>query len=662
MSEKAAGKNTDKHTKADAEDVSRRDFLRKTTVGAGAAAAALGAAKGASANTATGTERPIRIAPDTIKALKQKPIEPSFEGRGMSGDEIFVRACKDEGVQALFCCPGNYGMINAFAQQGIPCYGGRTEGAMCAAADGFIRVTGEIAATSGTEGPGFTAMIMEIAAANAARSPLLVVASNKRISGDDRESTIQQAYQQPTTTGMKKYGKRLIEPNRVYEYAATAFRQLKTGVPAPVHLDFPGEVSATRHTDPSELRDYYDKSQYRSESKAHPAPKDIEKAVEMIQKSERPIIVAGQGVFLHKAWEEVRQAAEKNDIAVVESGPSRGHFSDGHRLSANLAPDALGSADLVIFVGQYSMPSVGEYRFNPDIKAIRVHPEGGDLGRNWPLDLGMVSDEQTAMAALADALPKRKRPAWTAELAKARATFEKSNDDLYAQGLKHSAAADCIHPAVWAKELADFLYAGDLPKEQSTAVIGGWTVSKYTRRYLRAFRPGQICNGPYQYYPIGPDIGLTVGIGAAVQMGIGPQKPYQGAPVICTTGDAGAGYTIMEMETLSKYKIPAVIIVYNNNAWGVWGAASGSARAMHMYLFQENVRYDKVAEALGARGEYVTSPEEFLPALERSYKIAAADRVSTLINCQGIKEFSSAQQYPPGTPRPVEPGAMSYAH
>jgi len=655
-------KNPEEKTEAKSpEDVSRRDFLRKTTVGAGAAAAALGAAE-AAANTSPGTARKIQIAPDTLAALKQTPIEPSFDGEGMSGDDVFVRACKDEGVAAMFCCPGNYGMINAFAQQGIPCYGGRTEGAMCAAADCFSRVTGEITATSGTEGPGFTAMIMEIAGANAARTPLLVVASNKRISGDDRETSIQQAYQQPTTTGMKKYGKRLIEPNRIYEYAATAFRQLKTGVPAPVHLDFPGEVSRARHTDPSELRDYYDKKVYRSEAKPHPAPQDIAKAVEMIQKSERPMIVAGQGVFQHKAWEEVQAAAEKNDIAVVESGPSRGHFSDGHRLSANLAPDALGSADLVIFVGQYCMPSVGEYRFNPDVKAIRIHPEASDLGRNWPIDLGMVADEQVAMAALADALPNRSRPTWTSELKAAQVAFEKSNDELYAAGLKHSASADCIHPAVWSKELADFLYRGDIPKEQSTSVIGGWTVAKYTRRFLRAYRPGQICNGAYQYYAIGPDVGYTVGAGAAVQMGVGPQKPYQGAPVICATGDAGAGYSIMEMETLAKYQIPSIVIVYNNNAWGVWGSGASAARAMHMYLFQENVRYDKVAEAVGARGEYVTSPAEFTPALERSYQMAVNDRVSTLINCQGIKEFSSAKQYAPGTPRPVEPGAMSYAH
>src|SRR5207237_4055382 len=97
---------------------------------------------------------------------------------------------------------------------------------------------------------------------------------------------------------------------------------------------------------------------YRTEAVAHPAPKDIQKAVDLIQKAERPMIVAGQGILYHKAWDALKRAAEKNDIAVVEAGPARGHFGDEHRLSANLAADALGSVDLVIFVGQYLMPSV----------------------------------------------------------------------------------------------------------------------------------------------------------------------------------------------------------------------------------------------------------------------------------------------------------------
>src|SRR5271166_1198439 len=339
---------------------SRRNFLAPV---AGAAAVAAALVKPGQILAAP-TMPTIRIPKEVPGTLSEQAKVGSFEGKGMSGAEVFAKLCKDEDLAALFCCPGNYTVINAIAAAGVPAYGGRTEGAMCSMADGFSRVTGEVTACSGTEGPGFTHMIMNIASANAARTPLLVLASNMQIAGDDREAFIQTGYQQPITTGMKKYGKRLIAPNRVWEYGAYAFRNLKSGVPGPVHLDFPGEVARARFTDPAGLTDFYDKSKYRTESRAQPSRKEVEKAMDMINKAERPMIVAGQGVFQRKAWDALMIAAEKNEFAVVSSGPMRGHFPDDHRLSANLSPDALMSADLVVFIGQYCMPSPGEFRFS----------------------------------------------------------------------------------------------------------------------------------------------------------------------------------------------------------------------------------------------------------------------------------------------------------
>ena len=188
---------------------SRRDFLRKSATGVGAAVAAGAGAQAFAADTVDigKLKLPsIRISPDFTASLAQDEAPGKFEGRGMSGAQVFAQVCKKEELAGLFCCPGNYTVINALAAAGIPSYGGRSEGAMCAMADGFSRATGEVAATSGTEGPGFTNMIMNIAAANSARTPLLVLASNMQIAGDDREAFIQTGYQQPTTVGIKKYG------------------------------------------------------------------------------------------------------------------------------------------------------------------------------------------------------------------------------------------------------------------------------------------------------------------------------------------------------------------------------------------------------------------------------------------------------------------------
>ena len=655
---------------------SRRHFLRLSAAGLGAAvgAAAAGFATSTSAAeadtgagkcTATGTSGDIpsiRLA-DAFKAsLAEAPAPTSFEGAGMTGADVFANLCKQEDLAGLFCCPGNYTIINALAAAGIPTYGGRTEGAMCAMADGFSRATGEVVATSGTEGPGFTNMIMNIAAANTARTPLLVLASNMTLAGEDREAFIQHAYQQPTTEGLKKYGKRLIDPARVHEYGAYAFRELKSGVPQPVHLDFPAEVARARFKAPTELRDFYDKSKYRTESRAWPAPKDIDAALALIAKSARPLVIAGQGVFQRRGWDALRKLTEKADLAVATSGPTRGCFPDDHRLCIAAAPDALLSADLVIFVGQYCMPSPGEYRLNPEIRTIRVHPAQEDLGRNWPLDLGIVSDEATFLEVLADRIGRTKRPAWVDELAKARKTYQGQIDDIYKLALGHSAKTGMLHPAVIARDTQNFI---DTHTEGRLAIatgVGGWTIGLFAGRYMRAYRPAQAIVPAYQYGAIGPDMAMMMGVCCAVQRGVGPQKGYEGVPTICITSDAGAAYSLFELDTAIKYGWPTITIVYNNNAWGVWPNAARSARSMHMYLFQEHLRYDQMAQSLGARGEYVRTPEDFRAALARAYKAGRDEKASTLINCQAIKEFTSGKDYPPGISLNAEPGTGAVAH
>src|SRR5262245_50651235 len=165
--------------------VSRRDFLAKSAIGAGAAAALGAVPTGAAAADSAAGMPTIRVSDEFVKSHSEEPIAFEFGEKGLSGAEVFARACKNEGLAALFCCPGNYPVINAISATGIPAYGGRIEDIMCAAADGFTRITGEVAATSGTEGPGFTNMIMSIASADRAHSPVLVLAADMgRSTGD----------------------------------------------------------------------------------------------------------------------------------------------------------------------------------------------------------------------------------------------------------------------------------------------------------------------------------------------------------------------------------------------------------------------------------------------------------------------------------------------
>jgi len=641
-------------SKVGATDVTRRNFMATAVAGAGTAAAVL--ASGQATTAATETAQSIRI-PDTFaKAAKTPPRKSEFP---MSGAQVFARACKEEGLKGLFCCPGNYSIINAIAAEGIPVYSGRCEGPMAHAADAFARATGEVAATSGTEGPGFTNMINSIAAANSARTPLLVLASNMRMGDEDTEGGIQLMYQQPLTEGIKKYGKRLINPDRIHEYAAYAFRKLRTGIPRPVHLDFPTEIASHKFESAKDVEYFYDKTKYRTETKPHPDPKAVVAAVELIKTAQRPLIVSSTGVFYSKAWDELKKFAEKAQIPVTETGPMRGQFADDNPLNASASWNAVRGADLVILIGQYCIPPRRHFAVGPDARYIRIDPDPEDIGRNIPVDVGIVSCEKAALAALTEACPPLKHESWIGDLRAGREGMEKDNAEYYKQGLAFS---DAVHPAVIAQELSDFMYRGSIPKEQTVFNSGGYVTSRYMRRWNRGFRPGQLIYDSYQFGAIGPNIAMAIGTCAAVRHGLGPQAPYQGAPVICLTSDAAAAYTIMELETAAKYKLPVVVVVYSNNAWGTFTPYVRNPVYLAIQLFQENVRYDKVAEGLGAHGEYVTKPSDFRPALERCYRLAARENVCSLINCQGRKEFSLRGPGSPGFLGNNTLGYTAYSH
>jgi thiamine pyrophosphate-dependent acetolactate synthase large subunit-like protein len=649
--------DTSKQPAADARpvDASRRGFLKMASAGAAATTAVVATSQEAMAQGRGGDVKP-KVPAEYAKRVGA-PLPPVKYP--MTGANLFARACVAEGVAALFCCPGNYTVVTALANAGIPSYGGRHEGALCSAADGFIRATGEIAVTSGTEGPGFTNMISGLAAANAARTPMLLVASNMRISDDDTEAGIQVMYQQPLSEGIRKYGKRLITPDRTAEYVGYTFRQLKTGIPGPVHLDFPAEVANFQFKNESDLGYYAKPSLYRTDAKPAPSTADLNKALALINAAQRPIIVASTGVFYNKAWRELMAFAEKANIPVCESGPQFGKVPHSHPLQANDAGGCYASADLVILVGQYCMPTIGEFAFSPDAKYIRIQPEGGDIGRNLPIDVGIIACEKLALEALAGMARRADRSAWLNEVAAAKKAYYATNDEYYRLGASYK---DAVHPAVIAKLLADFLYNGKIPKEQTTVVSGGFGIARYTRRFLQAHRPGQIVNGAYQFGSIGPDVAYAVGVGAASQLGAGVQASTKGAPVICITGDAGFGFTGMEIETQAKYRMPVVNIVYNNNTWGTWYSNREFPAVEHIHMFQENLRYDKMAEALGGHGEYVQTPDQFLPALQRAYDIAAKQGIPSVINCQAKKEFWIREQYQPGFLGKTEPGYTSYYH
>ena len=650
--------------------VSRRRFLKEAGVTAGAAAAV--APAGASALVGEAAAAPpdadIRLAPEFEPSRAAPVPERTWP---MTAANVFAECCKAEGLAAFIHCPGNYAVQNALAEAGIPSYGGRHDGHMGHACDAFYRVTGEIAAINAQWGGCLAMGMSPFTIAHSACSPILILSGAGRVSDEDtgrRKGMVAGTWRdQWMTTGVTKWGKTILTADRVWEHTAEAFRQMKTGIPGSTHLIFPNDVLAARFESPRELSYHYDKAKYRTEASPHPEPKAVTAAIDMLRKAERPMIVCGQGVFAKKAWDELKTFAERMQIPVTEAAPQKGTFADDHPLSASAAPDSYGSVDVVLVVGHYRMPPLGQWAFPFNAKYIRIHPVPEEIGRDIPIDVGIVSCEKAALQALNDEAPRMSRDSWIAEVRAAEEKYNARRDEIYAQCRPYSEPG-AVHPAAIARAVGDFLHDGDIPRDEMTIVSGGYGIARYTRQYLRAYRPGQILNGPYWEIVVGPDIAYTLGVGVAMELGAGPQAAHRGAPILTITGDAGFGITGLEMETLAKYRIPAIVVVYNNNAWGTWSAQRGRAgssdrpRKEHLHLFQENLRYDKVGEALGCHGEYVTEAAEVLPALRRAYDVAVNDRLPTVLNVQGKKEFWDGSVYPPAILGKVEPGVGAYSY
>ncbi|MBI4478272.1 MAG: thiamine pyrophosphate-binding protein, partial [Acidobacteria bacterium] len=588
-------------------NVSRRHFLNAAVVGPVAASVTVGStsamAAGGEGAAVAAPEAGIKVPPE-FEPSRAAPL-PAIDFP-TTGANVLGMCCKAEGLAAFIHCPGNYDIENALAEQGIPSYSGRHDGAMGHACDAFHRVSGEIAAFNAQYGGCIAMGASPFLIAEGCCSPILILSGAGRVRDEDTgraKGMVAGTWRdQWMTTGVTKWGKTIITAGRIWEHTAEAFRQMRTGVPRPVHLVFPSDICTAKINSASDLAYHFDKSRYRTETQPHPDPKAIAAAVALLKTAQRPMIVCGQGVFRSKAWEILAKLAEKAQIPVTETGPQRGKFSDGHPLSASAAPDCYPSVDLVFIVGQYKMPPIGGWAFGPSTKYVRVHLDATEIGRDLPIDVGIVSCEKAALEALYEQTPPMKRDIWIAEVRAAAKKYEDQRAAIYAQGVKHN-DVNAVHPASIAKALGDFLYNGKIPRDQTTVVSGGSGIARYPRQYLRAYRPGQILNGPYWEIVVGPDVAYTFGAAVAMELGAGPQAAYKGSPLVCITGDAGFGITGMEIETLAKYRMPAIVIVYNNNCWGTWAShhpplgLGRRDRREFLHLFQENLRYDKMAQA-----------------------------------------------------------------
>ncbi len=341
-----------------------------------------------------------------------------------------------------------------------------------------------------------------------------------------------------------------------------------------------------------------------------PDPGDVTRIAALLGAARRPVLVLGSDVWLGRAEDAARQAAEALRLPVVTNGQARGVLPGGHELLVSRARSlALAEADLVIVAGVPLDFRLRYGSFGPQeepAKVVHVADAPGMIASHCPLAGSAAGDLTAFFTALADEARPAPDPDWLPRLQAAVRAALDADAPLLASD------AEPVHPVRVYGELLRAL-------DDDAVVIGdGGDFVSFAGRHVEPRKPGRWLDpGPFGC------LGTGLGYAAAARLA------HPSAQVVLLLGDGAAGLSLMDADTLVRHNLPVVMICGNNSAWGL---EKGPMRAVYGYDvaadLRPGTRYDDVVRALGGAGELVTSPGQLGPALRRAF----ASGVPYLVN------------------------------
>ncbi|OAH64349.1 acetolactate synthase [Dietzia cinnamea] len=346
----------------------------------------------------------------------------------------------------------------------------------------------------------------------------------------------------------------------------------------------------------------------------------VDRIADLLLGAERPVLVLGSDVWADGAEDAALRCVETLGLPVIPNGMGRGIVPAGHRLLVGKARGmAFGVADVVIVVGtpldfRLSYGVFGGKEGATPATVVHIADSPGQLSHHASPAVATAGDLELVLDALVSSVERKvrtgaRRPDWGGW---ATALREKADAAHTADLELFSAAADPIHPAR--------IYGELLPRLAEDAVVvgdGGDFVS-YAGRFIDPARPGN-------WLDPGPFGCLGAGLGAAIAARIA--RPS--SQVVLLLGDGAAGFSLIDVDTLVRHRLPVVMIMGNNGAWGL---EKGPMQMLYGYDviadLAPRTRYDEVVRALGGAGEMVTDPAQIGPALDRAF----ASDVPYLVN------------------------------
>ena len=542
--------------------------------------------------------------------------DPREDAKVTGGDAV-ITALVRSGVDTVFALHGAHieTLFRASAEKSVRLVDVRHECSAGFAAEAYARVRRSLGAALVTAGPGFTNVITSIANAYEDQTPVLYVAGSAHLR--EAESNALQAGidQVAIARPVTKWAHRVNLTEQIPRMVSQAIRIATSPPFGPVLLDIP--IDVLQAALPPGARNF----PLAVEVPQHPESQALEDAIALMASAQRPVLMIGQGAAQAGAEKELLTFAEHWGVPVFVDGFAHGIFPSDHGLYgasfyklAELA-EAGRRPDVILALGvRFGLTSgtMSDVAVPADAKIIQIDVDAKEIGRIRPVEIGMRADPRYALRALIAQVAGR-NPGVHEDWTRYVRDRLQARRQCILRSLTES--SDRIHPLSACQAVVDAL-----PRD-CILVSDGAESSHWLDEVVGQVAPRSFL--PHGFFGcMGMGLGLAMGAKAAA-----PDRP-----VVCVSGDGSIGFAIAEFDTMVRHRLPSVVVVLNNRAWGssvhFQERHSGPERVHGTRLAA--ARYDEVAAALGGRGVRVTEADAIGPAIRK----ALSSELPTCINVE----------------------------
>jgi acetolactate synthase-1/2/3 large subunit len=547
----------------------------------------------------------------------------------VKGGHMVAKALIAEGVSHVFTLASGeiLPICDTLFDEGVKVINVRHEQAAGNMADGWGRVTRTPGVAIVAMGPGIVNSMPALAQASFAGSPVVTITGCVPLNMQDRD-----AFEDIDTCGYvapyTKWARKCIDSKRLPEYVGKAFTAASSGKMGPVLLEAPKDILLGPFAGDSQMR--ITPSSYRPSGKIFGDPESVRKAIDILIEAKQPAIIAGSGVYWAGAEKELVELAEMISAPVACEYLALGCIPmDNDLFFGNAISNFwMRQADAFLVIGarldNFLAYGVDPSFYPEDVKLIHVDIDSSIIGKNRSVDVGIVGDARAVLSQMIDIVKQKIKQKiereGTANMRQGWLTMAEAFDE--------EAASEEVplRPHRMMKEIRD------LTSPESRYIIDGGDTTAWANLYLKANYPAQIISSQG---PLGH-------LGAGLPIALAAKLAEPGRPVYLISGDGSFLFNVSELDTAVRHKIPIIAIVTNDTAWGlVYHSRLASGKSEEVAgrgtILSEGLRYDKLAEGFGAKGELVTEPNQIKPALDR----ALESELPYVIDARVSREYES---------------------